>query len=61
MLRDPSIKKHRIINMHTISYCNISEFAGIWKEGLMRKHKKQPDRIFTSLVGCHNYSSPLMF
>ena len=46
--------------MHTFFYSNTSEFAGNLQECLMIENTKQPYRIYTSLVGRHNYSIPVL-
>ena len=55
-------KKYPEVIIFTLSFIIIYlSLLEIRKELLMREHTEQPYIICTSLIGRHNYSSPLMF
>ena len=47
--------------MHTLFYCNISEFSRPLQKNIDEGTYKTTIKICTSLVGRHNYSSPVMY
>ena len=55
-----NFKTFKSNTMHAFFYSNISEFSGNL-QGMLNAGTLKKNRICTSLVGRHNYSSPLMY